>query len=759
MNEEVLLHKYRFFVFAAMLACLLCVQVGSAQSAANISIVSGSGQLFCNCVASAVVIPSYFVAKVTDASGRPVANANVVWQVTNAGLATVGLALGSVSNDPNSGLQTWTTTTDSNGLTQNLLVLPGGAFGTPTTPPQEMMVSAAVAGRSVTFTATQSFSALNGGAAVDVNRDALPVTVAPNNVLIATAGQQGYTFNGQASQTLSLSVLTVNGTPLAGVSVRIANIQNNPTAACITGPGADPGAVLTDVNGQATCTVVFNGTGPGSFMFVIGGVPDPSKSANLTFGDLLTYYFQVPPPISMQVTAAIPGAVTAISGSGQSANPGQPVPGILTAQVTTASGAALSGQSVTWSVNPSSFGNLTSTTTTTDANGNVSNSLVLSNNANGALTVVAALTSNPNLRATFNVTAVPNVVLQSLTKISGDAQSALVNTVFSSPLVVQVNSNTGVGVANIAVTFSATGGAILSQTQTTTGANGQALVTVTAPGAAGSFTVTASAAGFSQTFNLTATPPGPTLTAGSFVNAADGRAGSLSPCGLATVTGAGVAPGVPGIVTNNMFGLGPLSSTLLNESISVGGTPAPILNVATIAGLQQLTFQVPCTVSPGSTPITVAVAGASNTVSVNILPAAPGVFQTNSTLALSNGATYPLGVFVRPDGTFVTQSNAARKGETIVAYVTGLGPASPSVGTNALPLPTAISTANNTIILGVANAGVPVVSAQLSPDLVGVYLVSFQIPSTTPSGNQVFSVGVSVGGQNYYSAGAAIPVQ
>jgi uncharacterized protein (TIGR03437 family) len=190
-----------------------------------------------------------------------------------------------------------------------------------------------------------------------------------------------------------------------------------------------------------------------------------------------------------------------------------------------------------------------------------------------------------------------------------------------------------------------------------------------------------------------------------------------------------------------------------------GSTPAPILNVGTVGTQQQLTFQVPCTAAVGSNPVTVAVGAGSATATVNLKPASPGVFETSTPLTVAGGNTYPMGVFLRPDGTFVTPGNPARKGDTIVAYVTGLGPATPSVGTNALPLPTAISTANNTLVIGLANQGIPLVSAQLSPDLVGVYLVSFQVPTTEPSGNQVFSVGVTVGGQNYYSAGASIPIQ
>jgi uncharacterized protein (TIGR03437 family) len=368
------------------------------------------------------------------------------------------------------------------------------------------------------------------------------------------------------------------------------------------------------------------------------------------------------------------------------------------------------------------------------------------------------LASNSSLKATFTINVIPLITTGALNKVSGDGQSTIINTQFANPLVVQVLSSAGAPIAGVPISFAATGGAILSQTQTSTGSNGQAQVTVTAPGNPGNISVTASASGFSQTFNLTVSPPGPSLSSGSFVNAADLKTGSISPCSLATIVASGLAPGLQGTVTGNMFGLGALSSTLANDTVTVGNTQAPILNVSSTNGVQQLTFQVPCNASTGSTQVTVSVGAGSGSATVNILPASPGVFQTGITLSLANGANFPMGIFVRPDGSFVSQSNPARKGDAIVAYVTGLGPATPSAGTNDLPLPTAISTANDNLVIGLSNAGIPLISAQLSPDLVGVYLVAFQVPANASSGNQVFSVGVSSGGQTYYSAGTAIPI-
>lgn len=722
--------KFKYVLFAATLACLLGEPIGLAQT---LSVVSGNGQLVCNCTNTvANFLP--MVVQATDAANHPVAGSIVYWTLVSGA--------GSVTN--------YSTTTASDGTTSNTF---STFFGSGTTLPILSQVTASNGSGSVTFNLTQVFAAVGPGQVV---ADSSFLPAASGTPVTAISGQQGYSFNGQTGQTFKVGVLTQSGTPLPGVSVRIGNYQSSPSVSCVTGAGADPGSVLTDATGYATCTPIFGGTGNGNFIVLIGGVPDPANPGT-QIGNLLGYYLNVPPTLTMQVNAATPASVTVVSGNNQTATAGHALGAALVAAINAQGGGTVPGQSVTWTVSPAAAGTLANPTTTSDINGQASNTLTLSTAASGSVTVTAALTGTPTLKATFTVTAVPLVTLGGLTKISGDAQSAIVGAQFANPLVVQVNSSTGAPVPGIVVSFSATGGAVLSTTSATTGSNGQAQVTVTAPSTAGSLTVTATASGFSQIFNLTAAPPGPTFTSNSFVNAADLQSGKLSPCSLATWMVSGTP--ATSLGTGNTFALGGLSSALSGYSITVGGTAAPILSVSGAANQQQVTFQVPCTAAAGSTSFAVTTpGGGSGSTNITLLAASPGVFQTGTA---ASGSPFPLGIFVRPDGSYVTASNPARKGDTIVAYVTGLGPASPAVSTNALPLPTAQSMAVNTLIIGVANAGVPLISAQLSPDLVGVYLVSFQVPTNAPSGNQPFSVGViPAGAQNpVYSNGAALPIQ
>jgi uncharacterized protein (TIGR03437 family) len=124
-------------------------------------------------------------------------------------------------------------------------------------------------------------------------------------------------------------------------------------------------------------------------------------------------------------------------------------------------------------------------------------------------------------------------------------------------------------------------------------------------------------------------------------------------------------------------------------------------------------------------------------------------------------------VIIRPDGSFVSLTNPARRGEIVQAFATGLGVTSPTVGTNATAIPGSEAIVQGLIIVGITNTagqgeGVHVTAAQVAPDLIGVFVVSFQVPSDANTGNNVaFSIGVyPVGGAApVYSATTTIPIE
>jgi uncharacterized protein (TIGR03437 family) len=272
-------------------------------------------------------------------------------------------------------------------------------------------------------------------------------------------------------------------------------------------------------------------------------------------------------------------------------------------------------------------------------------------------------------------------------------------------------------------------------------------------------------------------PPGLNLTTANFLNGAgffatgDQNSGALSPCSVGTVVigtplTTATRPAVP-----NLFGIAtqqPLGASVIFNPAS---TPdqAPILNVTGINSAQTLiTFQVPCDVIPsGAVPVSVTLGSATTItpVSLDIRGASPGIFE----LPMSDGIRRAVGV--RPDGTFVSISNPARRGEIIRIYITGIGPVSPALTTNALPTPgvDSLSTAAY-LAVQVGNQGgvegVPVLSSsRVSPSLLGVFELDIMIPADALQGNNTFlEVGVLVTSTGNYQfaqpgVGSKLPIQ
>ena len=449
--------------------------------------------------------------------------------------------------------------------------------------------------------------------------------------------------------------------------------------------------------------------------------------------------------------------MTITQGNGQTVNPGQSLPTLMGVQVNDINGNPLAAQNVNWAVSPAGSATLGNTVTTTDSNGRTTNNLTVSGSALGTITVTAAAASDTTKSTQFTISVVQPITITGFTIVSGNNQSAPVSTTFGSPLVVKVTTSTGTGAANVPVQFSGSGPISLSATSVNTDQNGQASVNVTAGSVSGAASVTASIATAtgvgSQTFSLNVLPPAPAISSSNFVNGADSSLSTLSPCSLGALVGSSSVLGVTGLVPS-------LPGVPINNSTSVRITfsniSAPILSIGTLAnGQQQILFQVPCEVTPGSVPVTVNLGGGTTNLNLTVQAGSPGIYQT----VMSDGVTRA--VLVRPDGSYVSPTNPARRGETEVAFVTGLGPTSPPIGTAALPAPNSFSNVQATVLAGMNGGGIPVLFARLSEDLPGVYLVAIEIPSDAATGDDTFSVGVVPigGGATINSNTVKIPVQ
>ena len=348
-------------------------------------------------------------------------------------------------------------------------------------------------------------------------------------------------------------------------------------------------------------------------------------------------------------------------------------------EVVDGNGNPLVGQAVTWTATPANAIQLNNETTSSDSNGLVRvQNPVLSQLATGTITVTATSKSNTSAVATFTITAQQPVVPGEFIIPNGtpQTQTAVEGLAFTNQLAVQVIGTNGQPMGGVTVSFLVSGPVTLSATSTSTNSNGVALVTATAGLTPGTATVTASIGTFNQVFTLTVLAPGPGSVI--FVNGADGQVNSISPCSIAAIVGPGVAPGGAGLPPV----MGPLQYEVATDTVTFGtgsaAIPAPIFSVSDVSGQQQILILVPCEVTPGTVPVNVAVNGGSQTYSVNVLPASPGIFQTT----MSDGVVRA--VIERPDGTFASPSNPARRGEIVTAFVTGLGPVSPAVSPDQL---------------------------------------------------------------------------
>ena len=680
------MNKLRVMVFAAVLAGLFCAHTASAQ---NITVVSGNGQLV-----KQYQFFSPMTVQVTDSNGVPAPNATVTWTVNAGGFNSVLLS-GS------------TTTTDLNGMTSNVYNYFGysGTNSYVPYPPSPAVTASIANGASAPFYLFQAQVNPNpyaqGSSAVNVSSRGYLVNLMAGQVL---TGQAGTT----SSLPIQVFVSDTAGSGVPNVSVQLVSYQNpasGPVVNCAGTAGGEANTVLTGdasnmlTMGLATCYPVFGGVpGTGQFYVLVGagGIP-PADPTYPGYANWITLN------MNLLVTAAQPGLIKVTQGNGQSAAPGQGLATPLQVEVDTASGSPVAGQQVNWTVSPAGAATVSSTATSTDATGRAAVNATFSNTASGTVQITATCPACPAgaKSVTFSALAVPLVTISGLQIVSGNNQTAVTNLTFILPLVVQVNASNGQAAVNAGVQFSVVGPATLSSTTATTDSNGRAQIAVQAGATAGAVTVTATVGSFTQTFSLTVTPPAPpapTLTAGSFYNGADFKAGSISPCSIATIIAPGLAPGIQGIVTPGSL-FGPLPYLLASDAVSFNGVSAPIFNVANVSGqTPQITVQVPCETAPGSSvPVTVAVGSGSVTVNVPVLPASPGIFLTT----MSDGVLRA--VAVRPDGTWVSLANPARRGEIVRAYATGLGVTSPAVGTNAIAIPGTDAVVRGIVIVGITN--------------------------------------------------------
>lgn len=222
------------------------------------------------------------------------------------------------------------------------------------------------------------------------------------------------------------------------------------------------------------------------------------------------------------------------------------------------------------------------------------------------------------------------------------------------------------------------------------------------------------------------------------VNAASFQPQMVAPGSLFSIFGTGLSASTASAQTL------PLPMTLGQTQVLVNGTPAPLVYVA--AG--QINAQMPTGVPTGQ-PVKLTVTNegsASNTVNLNVPPAAPGIFTTNGTQAIVQN----------PSGSLNSTTAPAQPGDVEVAYLTGGGEVNSSgawiTGAASPAGPSAVTSPYSVTVGGKAAA---VEYLGLTPGFIGLYQANFIVPTLTPgtyplvvtvAGNASNSATVAVGG-------------
>jgi uncharacterized protein (TIGR03437 family) len=680
-------------------------------NASGLFIVSGNGQI----VSEQQLGQQLLLVAVRDALGNPLPNQQVTFSITQ-GQGTVActgigdqfptIPTGACTSNANSStglISSITVLTDLTGQA-GVKYLASSTSGHSSV---QTIVNATSSVGSVNFSVTTVIATRvnNGGqASLPVPYVLAPV---PGNV-------PGYTgigiVTGSAGQTIKagiqVQIVAADGlelgVPIAGVALNVSGAGDPKTTPSATCAG---GAPISDANGIATCDVVLGPVvGVAALKVDVGGAIQT-------------------PLIEVLVTQGLPAKINITQGNNQQGNAGQQI--TLRAQVTDSSGTITPNVPVTWAVSQGTA-TISGASQQSDAQGYVQSTVTLGNSSGNVMVRLSVGSGSNAASATFTLTVNSPINVGAVTAVSGTSQTAVTGQPFGAPLVVRVTDTNGQPIPGVTVTFSVTAGAAtLGAPAPKTDSQGNASTTVTA-GAVGSIVIQASAGTQSAQFNLTSRLVGPGIDANSFRNAASNAQG-LTPCGIAIVSGAGLAPGVQGTVSGNtFFGLLPLA--LSGVSVTVNGSGAPLFWVSnTPQGGEAVAFQTPCEVTPGPASVVVTVNGGSTTVSnVTVTKYQPGIFET-----VVSGKKYAV-LLHASDGSYVTLDNPARRGEQLKMFVTGLGMGATSVGTDRAG--TGGQASDAAIIVGVNNAGVRLIGSEYLPGAIGIYTITFEVPSDTAAG-------------------------
>ena len=192
----------------------------------------------------------------------------------------------------------------------------------------------------------------------------------------------------------------------------------------------------------------------------------------------------------------------------------------------------------------------------------------------------------------------------------------------------------------------------------------------------------------------------------------------LSPGGFFTLFGSGLAAATT--VASTL----PFPTTLGNVQVLINNTPAPLY--LTSAG--QISALVPLTATGTTASIVVVNNGQrSNTAEIPLAKSSPGIFT------IPPAGTGP-GALLHANFTLVNAASPAKRGETILLFLTGLGAVTPTIQDGAAAPSSPLSQVPGDVKVYIGGRPATVLFKGLAPGLAGLYQINLTVPTNAPIG-------------------------
>lgn len=192
-----------------------------------------------------------------------------------------------------------------------------------------------------------------------------------------------------------------------------------------------------------------------------------------------------------------------------------------------------------------------------------------------------------------------------------------------------------------------------------------------------------------------------------------GASGSpLAPGGLFSIYGTRLAD------TTQQVGIIPWPTELGGVRVTINGVPAPLIYVSPT----QVNGQVPYEIAPGTATLAITVGGATGQTTFQVAPASPGILVYGDNRAVA----------VNPNGSVNGPNAAARPGEVVVMYLSGLGTTNPPVPTGAPAPASPLAQVNYPYSITVGGRAAETFYLGQTPGFPSLAQANFRVPALAP---------------------------